>query len=200
MSHERISQDRNSPSEKLGKLYSRQALDLKIEPSVQPKYFQQVLCCLGKSQSRPKPRGGSTLSSFDREFKSAIREISALIRESPSSLFFADRSDPPERSRCCKSLVELVGANDRRSELCDGGIGRIARRQLRRAPPLPGDRGFETLGDELMTMQGVYENGSGTLAAGALRRAPLVDALRAICEFDLSKLDSVEPPRGFGRD
>ena len=25
-------------------------------------------------------------------------------------------------------------------------------------------------------------------------RAPLVDALRAICELDLSKLDSVEPP------
>jgi hypothetical protein len=130
----------------------------------------------------------------------AIRELCGGIRESLTSAIFADRSDPPERSRCCKSLVELVGANDRRSELCDGGIGRIARRQLRRAPPLPGDRGFETPGDELMTMQGVYENGSGTLAAGALRRAPLVDALRAICEFDLSKLDSVEPPRGFGRD
>ena len=53
----------------------------------------------------------------------------------PLVAIFADRSDPPERSRCCKSLVELVGANDRRSELRDGGIGRIARRQLRRAPP-----------------------------------------------------------------
>jgi hypothetical protein len=37
MSHERISQDRNSPSEKLGKLYSGQPLDLKAERSVQPK-------------------------------------------------------------------------------------------------------------------------------------------------------------------
>ena len=48
-----------------------------------------------------------------------------------------------------------------------------------------------------MTMQAVYENGSGTLAAEALWG---VDAFRAICELDLSKLDSVEPPRGFGRD
>jgi len=26
------------------------------------------------------------------------------------------------------------------------------------------------------------------------------EALRAICEFDLSELESPEPPRGFGRD
>jgi hypothetical protein len=28
----------------------------------------------------------------------------------------------------------------------------------------------------------------------------LADALRAIVEFDLSELQAVEPPRGFGRD
>ena len=26
------------------------------------------------------------------------------------------------------------------------------------------------------------------------------EALRAVCDIDLSDLDSVEPPRGFGRD
>jgi hypothetical protein len=31
-----------------------------------------------------------------------------------------------------------------RSALRDGGVGRIARRQLHRAPPQPGDRGFES--------------------------------------------------------
>jgi hypothetical protein len=67
MSHERISQDRNSPSEKLGKLYSGQALNLKIEHSVQPKYFQQAPCCLSNLSRARKPRGGSTLSiSIDR--------------------------------------------------------------------------------------------------------------------------------------
>ena len=28
----------------------------------------------------------------------------------------------------------------------------------------------------------------------------LADALRAIIEFDLSELQAIEPPRGFGRD
>ena len=44
-----------------------------------------------------------------------------------------------------------------------------------------------------MTMQGVYKNGSGTLPP-SLAASATVDALRAICELDLSKLDSVEPP------
>src|SRR5262249_42154708 len=53
--------------------------------------------------------------------------------------------------------------------------------------------------DELMTMQGVYRKWVGTLPP-SLEASATVDALRAICELDLSKLDSVEPPRGFGRD
>ena len=65
--------------------------------------------------------------------------------------------------------------------------------------PVAGDRGFEAPVDELMTMQGVYKNGSGTLPP-SLAASATVDALRAICELDRSKLDSVEPPRGFGRD
>src|SRR5215831_10794902 len=47
-----------------------------------------------------------------------------------------------------------------------------------------------------MTMQGVYRKWVGTLPP-SLEASATVDALRAICELDLSKLDSVEPPRGF---
>ena len=32
------------------------------------------------------------------------------------------------------------------------------------------------------------------------RDSALADALRAIVEFDLSELQAIEPPRGFGRD
>jgi hypothetical protein len=34
----------------------------------------------------------------------------------------------------------------------------------------------------------------------SLTDSATADALRAICELDLSELDGVEPPRGFGRD
>ena len=50
-----------------------------------------------------------------------------------------------------------------------------------------------------MTMQGVYRKWVGTLPP-SLEASATVDALRAICELDLSKLDSVEAARGFGRE
>jgi hypothetical protein len=33
-----------------------------------------------------------------------------------------------------------------------------------------------------------------------LRDSPLAEALQAICDLDLSELQAIEPPRGFGRD
>ena len=33
-----------------------------------------------------------------------------------------------------------------------------------------------------------------------LRDSPLADALQAICDLDLTELQAIEPPRGFGRD
>jgi hypothetical protein len=81
-----------------------------------------------------------------REFKTAIREIFALIRESRSRPLFwaffapADKSDRSDRSRtrgrlcpceassCTrKSLAEFVDGNDRRSGLYNGEMGRVAR-------------------------------------------------------------------------
>jgi len=44
--------------------------------------------------------------------------------------------------------------------------------------------------DELMTIQGVYRKWVGTLPP-SLEASATVDALRAICELDLSKLESV---------
>jgi hypothetical protein len=33
-----------------------------------------------------------------------------------------------------------------------------------------------------------------------LRDSPLADALQAICDLDLTELEAIIPPRGFGRD
>jgi hypothetical protein len=33
-----------------------------------------------------------------------------------------------------------------------------------------------------------------------LRDSPLAEALQAICDLDLSELQAIDPPRGFGRD
>jgi len=57
-------------------------------------------------------------------------------------------------------------------------------------------RSVRILCDELMTMQGVYKDGSVRWPP-SLEASATVDALRSICELDLSKPDSVEPPRGF---
>ena len=68
-------------------------------------------------------------------------ELAAFAAHRRLILRFHDVIEPqpdqlaPTREGCCKSLVELRGANDRRSALRDGGIGRIARRPLHRAPP-----------------------------------------------------------------
>jgi hypothetical protein len=50
-----------------------------------------------------------------------------------------------------------------------------------------------------MTMQGVYRKWVGTLPP-SLEASATVDALRAICELDLSKLDGVQLPNSFERD
>jgi hypothetical protein len=37
-------------------------------------------------------------------------------------------------------------------------------------------------------------------STGTLRAARRAEALRSICDLDLSDLEQIEPPRGFGRD
>ena len=52
---------------------------------------------------------------------------------------------------------------------------------------------------ELLDLQDGYRAWLDSLPDN-LAESATADALRAICDLDLSDLDSVEPPRGFGRD
>jgi hypothetical protein len=53
--------------------------------------------------------------------------------------------------------------------------------------------------DELVTLQADYRDWLDTLPE-SLKWSATGDALRAICDLDLSEIEGVEPPRGFGRD
>jgi hypothetical protein len=52
---------------------------------------------------------------------------------------------------------------------------------------------------ELVSLQGEYEVWLEALPE-TLQDTATAEALRTICEFDLSDLQAIEPPRGFGRD
>ena len=52
---------------------------------------------------------------------------------------------------------------------------------------------------ELVELQEEYRAWRDSLPDN-LAESATAEALRAVCDLDLSELDSVEPPRGFGRD
>ena len=52
---------------------------------------------------------------------------------------------------------------------------------------------------ELLTLQEDYRAWLDTLPP-SLENSATAEALRSICDLDLSDLESAEPPRGFGRD
>ena len=52
---------------------------------------------------------------------------------------------------------------------------------------------------ELIELQDDYRAWLDSLPDN-LAESATAEALRAICDYDLSDLDSLEPPRGFGRD
>jgi len=52
---------------------------------------------------------------------------------------------------------------------------------------------------ELVTLQAEYRDWLDTLPP-SLENSATAEALRSICDLDLSGLESAEPPRGFGRD
>ena len=52
---------------------------------------------------------------------------------------------------------------------------------------------------ELIALQDDYRTWLNALPQN-LEASATAEALRAICDLDLSDLQSVEPPRGFGRD
>ena len=52
---------------------------------------------------------------------------------------------------------------------------------------------------ELVELQADYQAWLDTLPEN-LADGATAEALRAICEYDFAELESLEPPRGFGRD
>ena len=52
---------------------------------------------------------------------------------------------------------------------------------------------------ELIALQDDYRTWLNALPQN-LEASATAEALRAICDLDLSYIESVEPPRGFGRD
>jgi|SRR5271165_4391327 len=52
---------------------------------------------------------------------------------------------------------------------------------------------------ELVTLQEEYAQWLDTIPE-QLRESPTAEALQAIADLDLSELESIEPPKGFGRD
>ncbi len=52
---------------------------------------------------------------------------------------------------------------------------------------------------ELVTLQNEYQEWLDRLPDN-LAESAVAQALRSICDLDISELESVEPPRGFGRD
>ena len=51
---------------------------------------------------------------------------------------------------------------------------------------------------ELADLPGI-ERGLGSLP-DSLQDSATAEALRAICDLDLTELQAIQPPRGFGRD
>ena len=52
---------------------------------------------------------------------------------------------------------------------------------------------------ELIALQDNYRTSLNALPQN-LEASATAEVLRAICDLDLSDIESVEPPRGFGRD
>ena len=51
----------------------------------------------------------------------------------------------------------------------------------------------------LLDLQAEYQNCLDNLPE-SLQASAVAEKLKAICEYDLSDLEALEPPRGFGRD
>ena len=69
------------------------------------------------------------------------------------------------------------------------------RRSLRRSRPQRWDDAVA----ELLALQAEYTTWFDALPDG-LRDTATAEALRAIAELDLTELQAINPPRGFGRD
>jgi hypothetical protein len=86
-------------------------------------------------------------------------------------------------------------ARYRAARMSDTPIVRIRRPTDRRSKIQRWDDAVTALTD----LQAEYTNWLEALP-GNQQESAIADALRAIVELDLSELQAIEPPRGFGRD
>ncbi len=77
--------------------------------------------------------------------------------------------------------------------------GRPAIRTQRPADHRSRARRWQDTVTELVVLQAEYEAWLATLPE-TLQDTATAEALRTICDLDLTELQAVEPPRGFGRD
>ena len=81
-------------------------------------------------------------------------------------------------------------------------LGRPGRRQIRIRRPLDHRSRAKRWRDaisELTTLQGQYAGWLEALPEN-LQDSATAEALQAICDLDLTELQAIVPPRGFGRD
>jgi len=80
---------------------------------------------------------------------------------------------------------------------------RAAGQPARRAKPPADQRGrarrWQDAVAELIDLQAAYLAWLDALP-DSLRETATADALQAICDLDLTELQAIQPPRGFGRD
>jgi hypothetical protein len=79
------------------------------------------------------------------------------------------------------------------------GCGSDFRRSPTPTPARSMARKWRDAVSELVDLQEGYRTWLDSLPEN-LAESATAEALRAICDLDLSELDSVEPPPGFGRD
>src|SRR5208282_5944172 len=122
---------------------------------------------------------------------------------------------PPVLSRksLCRALMRLAPSHNRRSarsqshgqfEATQGAYFPCHAIQRAMAERRPADhrsraRRWQDAVAQLSELQAQYADWLEALPANQHDSA-LAEALQAICELDLSELESVAPPRGFGRD
>jgi len=105
------------------------------------------------------------------------------MKPGPKPLFGTTMTQAERQARCRASLAQ-VASRIRYRKLAD----RRSRSQRWRDAVA-----------ELLTLQGDYQRWLEALPEN-LADGSTAEALRVICGLDLLELESVEPPRGFGRD
>jgi hypothetical protein len=108
------------------------------------------------------------------------------------------RTLAPER-RACADRSRAIGRVSRPAESRVGSQGPRAHRYRRPPDKRSRPQRWRDAVAELVDLQDEYAAWLDRLPE-SLQETATADALRAIAAFDLSELEALEPPKGFGRD